>query len=272
MIGNNPSIYNAPSVYNQGGGGDGSFNVDLGGGVSQTLVFPPYLVPVEYIDNSNANTNNTFCMMASEQIPVATQKTDLYIKFVFQANKNFIGNYDTAKPYNYTPAFIYNGSDEIRANVRKNSITGDGIIEPVFGYRTVLFSPVDLDKKLTLITRSINGLFILQEEGGTPQVQTDTRAAPSKNMGHVMIFNYQTVANQIFRGKIFYGYIKNETTGEILSLLVPARSKNTDDKKPYIVECVSGSVLINCSEDLNALGFEFGPDIDLSNEIPGWIT
>lgn len=271
MFYGNPRIYNGDGIYNGGGGGSGTFDVDIGGGVSQTLVFPPYLVPVEYIDNSNANTNNTFCMMAAEQIPVATQKTDLYIKFVFQANKNYIG-YNTVKPYNYTPAFIYNTNDEIRANVRLNSITGDGIVEPVFGYRSVTFSPVDLDKKLTLITRSINGHFILQEEGGMPQVQTDTRTAPSKNMGHVMIFNYQTVANQNFRGKIFYGYIKNETTGEILSLLVPARSKNTDDKKPYIVECVSGSVLINCSEDLNALGFEFGPDIDLSSEIPNWIT
>ena len=47
-----PSIYNAPSVYNQGGG-DGSFTVDMGGGVKQVFTLPPYLTPVEYIDNSN---------------------------------------------------------------------------------------------------------------------------------------------------------------------------------------------------------------------------
>ena len=264
-----PSIYNAPSVYNQGGGGGGgSFTVDIGGGVSQELTFPPYLVPVEYIDNSNLAHNN-FCLYASEQIPIVGNASNLYIKFVLKANANALTENAETKPYNFTPGFISGSNDEIRANIRKYN--GNGIVTIICGNKNQTFSDVDYTKKLTLITDTAHNLFTLKQNESS-QTLTDNRTPPTKNFGRVSIFNYDLVGPSIFRGSFFYGYIKNSSTNELYSLLVPARAKNDNDTKPYIVECVSGSVAINCSQNLSTSGIEFGPDIDLSSEIPDWIT
>ena len=50
MFYGNPRIYNGDGLYN-GGGASSSVDVDINGVVT-TLVVPPYLVPVEYIDSS----------------------------------------------------------------------------------------------------------------------------------------------------------------------------------------------------------------------------
>ena len=267
MIGNKPSIYNAQSVYNQGGG-SGTFKVDIGGGVYQTLVFPPYLIPVEYIDNSN-NSDNNFCLMASEQMPIASQANNLFIKFVIKANKNYLGDSGNRNVvYKYIPQWMFSNNNDIRASVSKNN-NNNPLVTLYFGNKTHTFSINNIDSKLTLIMNASVNKFIVFDDEGFYQEYTDSRVPPAYNFGHVSVFNsmYET---KIYKGSFYYGYVANNSTKEILSLLVPARAKNLNDKKPYIVECVGGSVLINCSENLNTTGFEFGQDINL-DEIQQYI-
>lgn len=271
MFYGNPRINNGDGIYNGGGGGGGSFVVDLGGGVSQTLVFPPYLQPVEYIDTSNV-TDTQFCMLGAEQIPVVGNASKFFVKFVIKVNKSKItSTAQNCKPYNYTPPFIFSTSNECRANCRISN-NNEGIVEINFGNRSSIFYPVDFDKKLTLITNAKQDLFQLMQDDAITNY-TDNRSVPGRNFGFAMIFNYQTTSGQNFNGRVYYGYIKHVETNEIYSLIVPARAKDPNDTKPYIVECVGGSVLCNCSESLpGGSGVEFGPDIDLSDEIPNWIT
>lgn len=268
MIENKPSIYNAKSVYNQGGG-SGTFDVDLGGGVSQTLVFPPYLVPVEYIDMSEYTGNKKFVIECPEQMPILDNRSDLYIKFSVQVNISKLST-TAQKPFCYIPIESSTGNDYIWASIYLTN-GGEGRVTIVCGWASHSFTPVDLSKRLNLIVDSKLDLFKVVEIGGATHSATDTRRDPEQNVGRLLLFHGND-ANTFFYGKIFFGYVRNATTNKLYSLVIPARSKDPNDKKPYFVEAVSGSVGINVYNDLSTEGVVFGPDIDLSNEIPGWIT
>lgn len=268
MFYGNPRIYNGAGIYN-GGGDSGTFDVDLGGGVSQTLVFPPYLQPVEYIDMSKYTGDKTFRILNAEQIPIAANASNLFVKFVIQTSYENSTD-DPQKPINYLEPFNNGTNNEIRANVRKLT-NGDGYIDLVYGWAAPYFTPVDLSKKLELIIDAKNNSFKVKEIGGTTKTSINSSTKPAVNIGRLITFQSHSV-NAFFYGRIFYSYIKNSDTNEIYSLAIPARAKDPNDTKPYIVECVSGSVGCNYSTDLTNNGVEFGPDIDLSSEIPNWIT
>lgn len=260
MIENKPSIYNAPSVYNQGGGG-GSFDVDLGGGVSQTLVFPPYLVPVEYIDVSGYTGNKKFTIDCPEQIPIADNRSDLYVKYSVQADISKLST-TLQKPFCYNPFETSTGNDQIRGGIRLLD-NGDGYVTITCGWASHSFDPVDLSKRINFIVDSKQNLFRVEEIGGETHTATDSRRDPEQNVGHLLLFHAND-SNTFFYGRIFYGYIRNATTKELYSFAIPARAKDPNDKKPYFVDAVSGSVGINVYNDLSTDGIEFGPDIDLS--------
>ena len=248
------SVYEQPSVYNQGGGGS-SFDVDIGGGISQTFVFPQYLQPVEYISLENYTANN-FSLLGCSQVQAAQ---DYYFKTKFSVNYNKMGN-DYEVPFDFAPAYHHNDNHEIRISVNylKYIIVG-------FGSANIQFSSLDYDKTMIVEVDCPHNLFKLSyADGSNSFSRTDTRNKGTRNMGQWTFFNYfQTTAAQTFHGKIYYTYLKQGNSAK--ALWVPARSKDANDKKPYIVECVAGSVGVNCSENASITGIEFGPDIDLSD-------
>ena len=262
MIGNKPSIYNAQSVYNQGGG-SGTFDVDLGGGVSQTIVFPPYLVPVEFIDSSNY-TGSGLCILGASQI----EKTNDYkIKTKIAPNKLSMGANDeqilkicsafkSSDSYYYYNVKLIPNSDSITIQYANNSHQFDYLD---FGKEMII--GFDCSSRTQSI-KYVNGQTISHQ---------DSRSFGYGNFGTWSFFNSFSISSgTMFRGKL-YGTILYKLD-EIKALFVPARAKNQNDTKPYIVDCVSGSVGVNCGDDSTTNGLTFGPDIDLSEEIPGWIT
>lgn len=264
MIGNKPSIYNAQSVYNQGGA-SGTFDIDIGG-VSQTLVFPPYLQPVEYIDTSEYTTGK-LNIVGSRQISSASDASQYFIKLALQANKNKWDNYYVEGLY-ITPGLKVGGTtSDIRFTFSKS-----GIANATVGGVVASISSIELNQKLFLEYDLTTRIFTIKSINGILATANGSSGAlPTVDIGWYALFNnMQDSPNYIFRGKIFYSYIKKGD--EVVALFVPARRKDGSNSQPYIVECVSGSVALNCSSNSNTLGIEFGPDINLSNEIPGWIT
>lgn len=259
MIENRPSIYNATSVYNQGGGVS-TFDVDINN-VTNTLLFPAYLTPVEYIDLSNYTGEKTFTIECPEQIDIVANASKLVSKYVIKADASKVTS-TIQKPYNYFD-ISETSNNEVRAYLTKDS-NNVGHVFIICGIRQKDLSPIDFSKKLALINKNSQNLFEVREEGGNVYSGTDNRSMPKRNYGRLLLF-HSNDSNTFFYGRIYYGYMYNEVTGKILSIVIPARSKDENDKKPYFVECVTGSVGTNISPDSSVNGIEFGPDIDLSD-------
>ena len=259
------SVYEQPSVYNQGGA-PSSVDVDING-VVNTIVFPPYLVPVEYVDMSNYTGDKTFTIECPEQIAIVDNVSKLVSKFVIKADDSKVTR-TLQKPYNYLDQYISSNND-VRAYLNKDNY-GVGHVCIICGIRNYDLTPIDFTKKLTLVNRNKQNLFQVIEEGGSTRSGTDSRSMPTRNYGRLLLFHSHD-SNTFFYGRIYYGYMYNEDTNELLSIVIPARAKDENDKKPYFVECVTGSVGTNVSVDASTSGIEFGPDIDLS-EIQDYFT
>ena len=256
MIQNEHSVYNQPSVYNQGGGG-GSFTVDLGGGVSQELTFPPYLVPVEYIDTSDY-TGTYFGIKGIWQAELDTANDNFTAKIAYDVNK--VTSNDramcTALP---SPQTGYNST--ILFNARPN--------------KTILLYYASIQNDINGPNLHVDDYVLVKYKGATKQLLvTDgfgNSSSHVSNQGHTVVKNGSwtffgdspSSPQYPFHGKIFYSYIENG--GRIKALWVPARMKDAGNTQPYIVECVSGVVGINWSNNWSTSGISFGPDIDLSD-------
>ena len=213
--------------------------------------------------------NKKFVIECPEQMPIAANASDLYIKYSVQADISKLST-TIQKPFCYIPLESSTGNDKIRANIALTS-GGDGRVDVICGWASHGFKPVDLSKRLNLIVDSKLDLFKVVEIGGATHSATDTRRDPEQNVGRLLLFHADDT-NTFFYGKIFFGYVRSATTNKLYSLAIPARAKDPNDKKPYFVDAVSGSVGINVYNDLSTEGVVFGPDIDLSSEIPNWIT
>lgn len=266
MIGNKSSIYNAQSVYNQGGGGDGSFEVDLGGGVSQTLVFPPFLKPVEYIDTSEY-TGSGLCIQGANQTP---RNPNQHVKIVIRPNPEKMSTLYPAKPFGTVPAFDYSNNQEIYCYLQN---WGSKSVALTYGSNAHQFDGVDFTKKFSIDYFSQSKIFKIEYDGGGSQTFTDSRNNGSGNFGQWSIMNYfNKSADNIFHGRFYYAYLLSNNDSNIDALWIPAKMKDGSSDQPYIVECVGGAVGRNLSGDDSTTGVVFGPDIDLSKEIPNWIT
>ena len=256
MIENKPSIYNAPSVYNQGGGG-GSFEVDIGGGVSQTFIFPSYLLPVEYIDTSDY-TGSLFGIRARWQVELDTQNDNYTSKIAYDVNK--VTNNDTVM-----------GSDLPFGDSGFNST----IVFKARPTKQILFYYAAIQNDTTGTNLHVDDYIIVKYKGANKQLLVydgfGNSSSHTSNNGHVVVKNglwnfFSDGAGYPqypFHGKWFYSYI--EKGGAIKALWVPARLKDSSNNQPYIVECVSGVVGINSSNNWSTSGMAFGPDIDLSD-------
>lgn len=262
-----PRIYNGNGIYNGGAGDSSSFDIVVNG-VTNTLVFPAFLTPVEYIDMSEYSGQKTFTIFNAEQIPVADNKNNLFIKIAIQTSYEKATNQEQ-KPINYLEPFVNSNNNEIRFNIRKLP-NNDGYIDLMYGRATASITPVDLSKKLELSIDVINSLYKVKEIGGVTKTSVVSSTKPSVNIGRLMSFHSHE-ANTFFYGRIFYAYIMNGVTNELYSLVIPARSKDQNDNKPYMVECVSGTVGCNYGPDLTTSGVQFGSDIAL-DDIGDYIT
>lgn len=254
MIGNKPSIYNAQSVYNQGGGG--TFDVDLGGGEKQTLTFPPYLVPVEYIDTTDY-TEDALNIIGAAQFPT---DNNYLLKCVFQQGAT---TSNTETIFGFSACYNWTSNYDSSFGCRKSD--SNFLVELSSGSNAHSFSGINETKKIIASFNAASKLFKVEysDESGYFDYN-DTRALPSKNFGQWSIFNnWRVQASSTFHGKFFYSYVRKG--GEIIALWIPARCNDDNVKQPYVVECVSGAVGVNCSENKSTMGIYFGPDIDLSD-------
>ena len=265
MIQNEHSIYNAQSVYNQGGGGGSSFDVVVNG-VTNTLVFPAFLTPVEYIDTSEY-TGSGLCIQGSNQTP---RNPNQHFKIVIRPNHEKMSTLYPAKPFGTAPAFNYSNNQEIYCYLQN---WGSKSASLSYGYNTHQFDGVDFTKKFSIEYFSQSKIFKLKYDGGGSQTFTDSRNNGSGNFGQWSVINYFNAYNDnIFHGRFYYAYLLSNYDSKIDALWVPAKMKDGSSEQPYIVECVGGAVGINLSGDDSTTGIEFGPDIDLSEEIQSWIT
>ena len=132
---------------------------------------------------------------------------------------------------------------------------------------------MDFTKKFSIEYFSQSKIFKLKYDGGGSQTFTDSRNNGSGNFGQWSVINYFNAYNDnIFHGRFYYAYLLSNYDSKIDALWVPAKMKDGSSEQPYIVECVGGAVGINLSGDDSTTGIEFGPDIDLSEEIQSWIT
>ena len=263
MIGNAPTIMNAPTIYQTGGGGS-TFDVDIGGGVKQTLVFPPYLQPIEYIDTSNISEDHYFGLIMAAQIQGQAAANDYVIKCAFSPNENAIQSNERRTIFTYTAPYMYGDTyKEISVIVTKDG-TKNTII-PVFGTFSPWLENFDFSKKFEVVIDVPSNEVRIYNDGTLNRSQTMNATPPSYNLGQVMLMNYQNIDKRVFKGKYFYTYIIDSSNNKIISLLIPARAKAPTDTKPYIVDCVSGAVAINSGLNLNVSGIVFGPEIDLNN-------
>lgn len=257
------SVYEQPSIYNQGGV-DGSFNVDIGG-VSQKLVFPPYLVPVEYIDASAITTSNYYVFPVVNKF---TTKATFKIKTVFSFDSAIIdSDINNKNILNYHAPL---GSSTDSSWLIELGVNSGGRYSYRFGGKNFFIQDsnfVNTDK-LTMILDVSQGLATLYDESGHYKTHSETPSYTFGNIGWCGVFGDQrtTPPNQ-YRGKLYYSYIQDGNT--IVTLLIPAREKNTN--KLFMVDCVSGCTVSNFATG-NDTGVSFGPDIDLSEEIPSWFT
>lgn len=257
MFYGNPRIYNGDGIYN-GGGGDGSFEIELNG-TKTNAVFPPYLIPVEYIDTKDFLESTNFCIEIPEQIDVS-QLSNFECVCKFKLTGTLV---------NSTPAYVISmyPNDEITNNVdfRTSVYTKPGYNSVLIacGFCSKSFPNVDLSKDIIVKFTSSNKNFQLIEIDGSQYNYTDTRNLLTKNLSQANIFNEKFAINGVFKGRFFYSFISNDD--KVSSLIIPARAKDVNDKKIYMVECVSGSVGINFSSNIITSGAIFGPDIDLDN-------
>lgn len=257
MFYGNPRIYNGAGVYQNGGGVGGTFNVDIGGGVSQEMTFPPYLVPVEYINTSDY-TGSLFGIRGIWQVELDTQNDNYTSKIAYDVNK--VTNNDSVM-----------GTDLPFGNSGSNST----IVFKARPTKQIQFYYASIQNDITGANLHVDDYIIVKYKGANKQLLVYDGFGNSyshlSNNGHVVVknglWNFLSSApgspQYPFHGQWFYSHIEKD--GFVKALWVPARLKDSSNTQPYIVECVSGVVGINCSNNWSTSGIAFGPDIDLSD-------
>lgn len=252
MIENKPSIYNAPSVYNQGGGGY-NFDVEINGNTN-TLVFPPYLVPVQYLDGS---------VVTGEIVPVmSTQlqaKSTYIIKCVFSLKISDMKT--TNYVFDFYPAYDSGSTSHIKVFVEKSSSN----IRFVVSYSNWSFwvnaNSLQWDTdKITVKLDANQKKFLASDEHNNSVAGSVTSALNQDKYGLCSIMG-QTLSNEYpLYGKFYYCYIQDGDN--VAGLWIPCR-RNDGNINFYIADCVRGSVGINYTGVFDAPGQVFGPDINL---------
>ena len=247
MIGNKPSIYNAQSVYNQGGGG--SFDVVVNDN-KQTLFFPTYLTPVEYIDSSTEL--NHFNLVSSRQYEIQNNVTyKCVIEGDLTKTNKTIFRFAAAKGYTGSNAYIEcllsGTSNYIKFNVNNqnpwvNCTNFSGII--FIEYRGTT---------RTLIVKDSNGH--IASDTDTHTINNGVKLAPFGVFSGPELGN----SNDYFKGKFYRAFAVKEN--ELLFYLQPCKNKDTNEA--YIVELVTGSIGKNNTDNFTPSP-SFGPEIDLT--------
>ena len=252
MFYGNPRIYNGDGIYN-GGGAQYEFDVDLNG-EKNSLIWPPYLQPVEYIDLSNFSGSNA-SLRSSQKMSL---ENDDELKLVFSLDKNIV---TLATLFNMVQAIgntIVNGNVSVSYGSSKLSIN----------YGSVQISNLDissLDTNTKCIARynGSNKYLSVTDANGTSVNKTTTLSYNSPLEGCFSLFGFAaTNPTSIFKGRIYYAYIKNGD--RIKALYVPAKNKDDNSNKPYIAECVGATVGTDWADNTDYSTLQFGPDIDLS--------
>ena len=256
MIGNKSSIYNAQSVYNQGGGGS-SFDVVVND-ITTKMIFPPYLVPVEYIDTSALNTSQYNVFFTPKKF---TTKNTYKIVTVFSFLENVIDENNNLNYIFFAHAPLGYGTDN-SINIYF-ALVSFGRYAYRYGGKNFLIDQPGLfvtTDKLRAILDCSTGLFTLTDESGHVKTKSETPNYSFGPMGQFSVFgNSATNPPGQFRGKFRYMYILDGDN--VVALYVPAREKETNSL--FIVDCVSGNVGGNLATNDDSL-LTYGPDIDLS--------
>ena len=248
MIGNKPSVYNAQSVYNQGVGG-GYYEIE-----GSTIVIPPYLQLVEYIDTTN--TTN-FTAMGPFNLEC---KNTYDIKFILSYDPL---NNPSAKPWQFVVALGESGSNisigyEFKTDAKKGTMIYTGGVEPdvdLTAFNT------DTDKVTFNFSAANQKIVVTDEHGHSAQgTRNSWFNYPKWGMWSVGGLSSQT-NNLPFKGK-FYGLICREGSTPLIALF-PCR--RTDNGKPCIVDVVSGSVGFNWTNNFDVSGVSFGDDIKIED-------
>lgn len=254
MIENRPGIYNAPSVYNQGGG-DGTFKVEAGS-IEQTLNFPPWLVPVEHIDLSDY-AGTIFGIAGSWQLQL-NNLDDLRCKFSYDPNKLLINGERLFVSGISLGEGGYNNTIDFNVNQSKQVTLYYGNVQ--CSVQNASFDPSS--GMYVKYTGDLRRLYVV-DGNGTSSTYNATSSYNTPKQGRWSLFGANQSPSYPFHGKIHYLAITNGDT--IRSLFIPARAKNSANHQPYVVECVTGVVGINWSNNWSTSGIVFGHDIDLSD-------
>lgn len=256
MFYGNPRINNGAGLYQNGGGGSGAFEIDIGGGVSQELTFPPYLVPVEYI-NFEDYTENAFCMLAPVQFYLENND-ELLFKIAFDTSK--VGS--NAYVFSGWPAIGESGSNAYPRLFVNSSKT----VDVNYGNVGVSITGANLHTEDYILVdyKNQTKTLLVKDGFGNSQTYTSSNSYNNPYQGYCSLFGMNHQSNPYnFKGKIYYGWIKNGN--KVKALFVPARFKDTGNTNPYFVECVKGTIGYNVSKNWSTSGIAFGPDIDLSD-------
>ena len=251
MIQNVPSIYNAQSIYN-GGGGGGEFTAEING-VKSNLFFPPYLTPVEYIDTSDMTATN-FCLRGSKQFTL--DPNDEIVTVVSFDTSKIINNGD--RIFTTTLALGnggYNSTIDVLVTPNKKFQVYYGSIQT-----SLTGSNIHTDDRVTIRLKLSNKTLYVTDQHGNIHTYQSNSGYNTPLQGAYSVFGFaQQSPTYPYHGKFLYSYIRNND--KVKAGFFPARNK--ENNLPYIVEVTDGSVATNWTNSVNPAGVVFGPDVDL---------
>ena len=201
MIGNKPSIYNAQSVYNQGGG-SGAFTVEMNGEKSN-LFFPPFLTPLEYIDTSDLTAAN-FSVRGSKQFTI--DQNDEFVTVVsFDTSKIIING---ERIFSTALALGNSGSN----STIDISVTPNKLFSCYYGniQAAVTGSNIHVEDHVKIRLKLSNKTLYVTDQHGNSHTYQSTSSYNTPLQGGFSVFGLaQQSPTYPFHGKFFYSYITN---------------------------------------------------------------
>lgn len=237
MIENKPSIYNAQSVYNQGGGGGGS------------ILIPWYLQPVEYIDTR-------LCLGS----------IDIILPWQYEQNVNdeiFVYLSDLALDglcaFSLCPALGPGVTNPFFEIFRKSN--GEYGVYNRYMMPDITPGALHPDDMLEFKFTTNESRATIKDQHGNTRTNTQYGGFNSGKWGTVSIFGIAGQYTQTSKCVFYKAALKNGN--DVKMGVIPCRNKINGE--PCVVEVTSGIVGKNYTEQIDLTGVVFGPDIDINN-------
>ena len=237
MIQNEHSVYEQPSVYNQGGGGNGS------------ILVPWYLQPVEYIDTR-----------------LCAGSIDIILPWQYEQNIDdeiFVYMSDLQQDglcaFSLCPALGPSVTNPFFVIFRKSN--GEYAVHNRYMMPDITPGALHPDDILEFKFNTNESRATITDQHGNTRTNTQYGGFNSGKWGTVSIFGIEGQYTQTSKCVFYKAALKNGNN--VKMGVIPCR--NTINGEPCVVEVTTGIVGKNYTNQIDLTGVIFGPDIDINN-------